>query len=138
MNLVVRSIFSVLLLVAFEASALTMPFVHAHPDEHATEHHAAHAVHSHFATHAVSHTHSVRPVIGDDPVLSDDDDRPVYLQLFVAVRAQPVPVGGSALTVFDLPMPAETPALSSVPVVHGHDPPISRSISPRAPPAFLS
>lgn len=133
MNLVVRSILSVVLLVAFEASALTMPFVHAHPDEHATEHHAAHAVHSHFATHAVSRTHSTRPVIGDD-----DDDRPVYLQLFVAVGAQPLPVGGTALTVFDLPMPAETPALSSVPVVHGHDPPLSHSLAPRAPPAFLS
>ena len=134
----VRGILSAVLLMAFEASALTMPFMHAHSDEHASAHHAPHAVHTHFATHEAHHTHSAGPVVSYDLVLSDGDDRPVYLDLFVAVGAQPVPTGGTALTVFDLPMPAETPAFSSVPVVHGHDPPLSDSLAPRAPPAFLS
>jgi len=131
---VTRSIIAAVLCVAFEASALTMPFIHAHVDDHATAHHAAHAVHSHFATHATHHVHSTGPVIDDD----DDDDQAVYLQLFVAVSAQPAPVGGTALTVFELPKPAERPVYSSVVVVHGHDPPLSRSLAPRAPPLFLS
>jgi len=134
MNLVTRSIVAVVLCVAFEASALTMPFTHAHTDDHASAHHAAHAVHSHFSSHASHHVHSTGPVIDDD----DDDDQAIYLQLFVAVNPQPMPVGGTALTVFELPKPAERPVQSPLVVVHGHDPPLSHSLAPRAPPFFLS
>ena len=129
-----RSAIAVGLSLAVQVSAVTMPYMHAHTDDHASEHHAAHAVHTHFATHAAHHIHSTGPVIDDD----DDDDQAVYLQLFVAVSAQPVPVGGTALTVFELPTPAERPVQSPVVVVHGHDPPISDSLAPRAPPSFLS
>lgn len=130
----IRSIVAVVLCVAFEASALTLPFLHAHTDDHASAHHAAHAVHSHFASHASHHLHSTSPVIDDD----DDDDQAVYLQLFVAVSPHPMPVGGTALTVFELPTPAERPVQSPVVVVHGHDPPLSGSLAPRPPPPFLS
>lgn len=111
-----------------------MPFMHAHTDDHDSDHHAAHAVHTHFANHAAQHTHSTGPVIDDD----DHDQQAVYLQLWVAVSVQPTPVAGTALTVFDLPKPAEQPLHASVVVVHGHDPPLSPSLAPRAPPSFLS
>ena len=129
-----RSIVAVVLCAAFETSALTLPFLHAHTDDHASAHHAAHAVHSHLAGHVSHHVHSAGPVIDDD----DDDDQAVYLQLFVAVSAQPMPVGGTPLTVFELPTPAERQVQSPVVVVHGHDPPLSHSLAPRAPPLFLS
>ena len=129
-----RSIVAVVLCVAFQTSAVTLPFMHAHTDDHANAHHAAHAVHSHLAAHASHHVHSPSPAIDDD----DEDDQAIYLQLFVAVSAHPMPVGGTALTVFVLPTPAEQPVRSPGVVVHGHDPPLSHSLAPRAPPLALS
>ena len=134
MTEVFRSAVALALSIAVQVSAVTLPFMHAHTDDHASAHHAAHAVHTHFSTHAEHHAHSAGPVIDHD----DDDDQAVYLQLFVAVSAQAVPVGGTALTVFELPTPPESPASSPVVVVHGHDPPLSGSLAPRAPPSFLS
>ena len=134
MSVVIRKAIAVGLSIAVQVSAVTLPYMHAHTDDHASGHHAAHAVHSHFATHLSHHTHSTGPVIDDD----DADDQAVYLQLFVAVSAPATPVGGTALTVFELPKPAEQPLHSSVVVVHGHDPPLSPSLAPRAPPLFLS
>jgi hypothetical protein len=130
---VTRSIIAVVLAAVFETSAVTMPFVHAHPDDHGTGHHAAHAVHSHFSLHSVSHQHSTSPAISDD-----DDDRPVYLQLFVAVDAQTASLTAAAPSSFELVPPGETRADRSGPVVKGHDPPFHRSLPSRAPPALLS
>lgn len=133
MNAVFRRLIAAALFIAVQVSGVTLPYVHAHTDDHASAHHAARAVHTHFANHA-HHTHSTGPVIDDD----DDDDRAVYLQLWVAVSVQPAPVGETALTAFDLPTPAERALHSSVVVVHGHDPPLSASLAPRAPPSLLS
>ncbi len=134
MGVVIRKAIAVGLSIAVQVSAVTLPFVHAHPDDHASGHHAADAVHSHFATHASHHPHSPGPVVDDD----DDGDQAVYLLLFVAVSAPATPAGEMALSVFELPKPAEQPLHSSVVVVHGHDPPLSHSLAPRAPPLFLS
>lgn len=130
---VIRSVTAVMLAVALEAYALMGPLVHAHPDEHATEHHAAHAVHAHFSAHTSHHTVTTGPVIGDD-----DHDRPVYLQLYVAVGAQAATLLSTSITAFELPAPAEARAHRPVRIVHGLDPPLSRLLPSRAPPAFLS
>jgi hypothetical protein len=129
---VTRSIIAVVLAAVFETSAVTMPFVHAHPDDHETGHHAAHAVHSHFSLHSVSHQHSSSPAIDDD-----DNDRPVYLQLYVAVDAQAAPLSAAAPSTFELVAPAEIRADRPAPVVKGHDPPFHRSLPSRAPPFLL-
>jgi hypothetical protein len=134
MTLVLRRAVAVALSIAVQVSAVTLPFLHAHTDDHASPHHDAHAVHSHFAEHEARHAHSSETAIDHD----DDDDQAVYLQLFVAVGAQAAPVGAPALAVFELATPAEQPLHSPVLVVHGHDPPLSDSLSPRAPPSSLS
>src|SRR5688572_3077849 len=110
-----------------------MPFVHAHPDDHGTSHHAAHAVHAHFSLHTVSHQHAPTPVFDDD-----DRDRPVYLQLYLAVGSKAPQLGPALTMAVDLAAPADVWAPRSGIVVKGHDPPFHRSLPSRAPPRFLS
>ncbi len=133
----IRKALSLVVTLAVQTAAVMTPFMHAHLDEHATEHHGgAQAVHSHLSAHAAHHTHHL-PSTG--PVIDDDDrDIPVYLPLFVAVSGQTFDLGAVDLTLIELPDAAESPAHRSILVVHGHDPPFYRSLSSRAPPAFLS
>jgi hypothetical protein len=119
---------TVALALAVPAAAVRAPFLHAHPDEHATDHHAAPAVHAHFSSHGHT-TRTSGPAIGDA-----DHDRAVRLQLFVAVAAAAFALAATPSEYFVLPVPAITAAHRPVHVVHGHDPPALTSLSSRAPP----
>jgi hypothetical protein len=129
----VQKVIAVVLALAVQAAALYGPLVHAHLDDHATEHHNGRVIHTHWADHAQSH-HSSDALALE----ADNHDGAVFLNAFVAVAASSLPTLGPALGVFELPAPVERRAHRSVVIVHGHDPPLFRSLSSRAPPAFLS
>ena len=131
----VRRVIAVALALAVQIAGLTTPLVHAHPDDHATEHHDSHAVHAHLAVHTRSH-HSAEP--DDLSVETDDHDRAVYVNGFVAVPVTTFSIPDAIVTTFELPVPVEQAAHLPVDVSHGHDPPARGSQSPRAPPLFLS
>ena len=131
---IVRNVIAAVLSLVLTAAGVCAPFVHAHPDDHATAHHDGQAVHVHLAGHHSSarHTGTGRTVEGDD------HDRAVYVSAFVAVAVVAFSVPGSVATAVAVPIPAERAAHSPVDVVHTDDPPSLRSVSPRAPPLRLS
>ncbi len=131
---VVRKAFALALSVAVQGAAVSAPLAHAHPDDHATDHHHGRAVHVHWA----AHTHAHHP--NDVPVLDDDDhDRAVFVSTFVSVAASALPAGAVPHQTFELSIPAVTTVHRPVLVTHGHDPPYCSSLPARAPPAsFLS
>lgn len=108
-------------------------FVHSHPDDHDTAHHAGRAVHAHFQghTHQGDAAHAPGPVIGDD---DGGSDRAIYIGAFLGEATASVPVLAVAPEVIRLSAPAERPAQSPLQVVHGHDPPPLTSLPARAPP----
>jgi hypothetical protein len=128
-----RRVMAVVLAGAVQAYATTAPFIHAHVDDHDTDHHAGPAVHAHLAPHLKHHESAGLPEIGDD-----DHDRPVYLQLFVAVGTPLAALTAIHVVTFALPAPAEARAHLPVQTVHGLDPPLVRLLPSRAPPASLS
>jgi hypothetical protein len=132
--IVVRKALALALSVAVQGAAVGAPLAHAHPDDHATDHHHGRAVHVHWA----AHTHSPHPA--DVPVLDDDDhDRAVFVNTFVCVAASAMPAGAVPHQTFKLLIPAESTTHRPVEVTHGHDPPYCSSLPSRAPPAsFLS
>lgn len=130
---IVRKVIAVALSLAVQAAALSAPLVHAHPDDHATEHHGGGAVHTHWAGHAESHHASDAPALG-----TADDDRAVFLNAFVAVTVSSLPAPGVTPDVLELPVPSERAAHPSVDIAHSHDPPFFSSLPSRAPPSFLS
>jgi hypothetical protein len=130
---VLRTFVALALSVAVQVAAAYAPLVHAHPDDHDTGHHKAHAVHAHVTGHALhAHPHG-GPAVGED-----DHDRAVFLDSFVAVSAAPLLLSAAVPSVFELADPAEMPAHRTAHVAHGHDPPFHRSLPSRAPPALLS
>jgi hypothetical protein len=128
----VQKVIAVALSVLVQGAALTAPLVHAHPDDHATAHHAGRTVHTHWGGHGHTHPlqHSNAPAL-DNP----DDDRPLFLNALVAVTvvipATPVAIQASS----DLPVPRERARHRNFEVVRSHDPPSATALSPRAPPA---
>jgi hypothetical protein len=132
---VVRKLIALALSVAVQVAGLSAPLTHAHPDDHATEHHSAATVHTHWSGHA--HGHSHRPP-GTPALDADDHDRAVFLNAFVAVAAAPLPAPATPSDVFDVIVPPEQPAHRAVDVAHGHDPPLLDSLPARAPPTLLS
>ena len=119
--------------VAIQGAALSAPLVHAHPGAEATEHHSGRAVHTHWGGHAHEHSRS------DDPAFrTADQDRAVFLNAFVAAAASVSSAIAVAPDLVEVPVPAERAAHRTVEITHGHDPPASRSLPSRAPPAFLS
>lgn len=130
---VVRTVIVAALSLGLQVAALSAPLVHAHPDDHATEHHAGRAVHTHWTGHAGPHGSSTTPALR-----TDDHDRAVYLTAFVAVAAAWHPVVGVSDGIVELPVPSERAAHRVVEILHSHDPPFFSSRSPRAPPSFLS
>ena len=72
------------LVVAVQVAALLAPFVHAHPDDHDTDHHAAHAIHAHFSGHGQPSRLAHR---GASSVDDNDHDRAVFLQIFLGEAA---------------------------------------------------
>jgi hypothetical protein len=131
MRIEVRKVIAVALALAVQGAALSAPLVHAHPDDHATEHHGARAVHAHWAGHAQSYHSS------DSPELeTSDHDRAVFLNAFVAVAALSLPAHGLTHVLCELPVPPERAAHRVVEIVRSHDPPFFRSLSSRAPPTL--
>jgi hypothetical protein len=129
----VRKLIALALTLAVQGAALTGPLVHAHPDDHASEHHGGRAVHTHWSGHA-RHSHPT----GTPALSADDHDRAVFLNAFVAVATSPMPSPGATQDVFELPVPAERTAHRGIEVVRSHDPPSIRTLSSRAPPSRQS
>jgi hypothetical protein len=128
---VVRQAIAVVLSLGLVAASVGAPFVHAHPDDHVTDHHEGQAVHAHWSGHA---HHAV-----DGPALeAEDHDRAVSVNAFIAVAAASFSVPALTHLAFELPVPIERPAHRRIDVVRSHDPPASRLRSPRAPPFSLS
>jgi len=132
---VFRKLIAVGLAAAVQAAALGAPLVHAHLGGHDSDHHHGHqAVHAHLSGHSWSHqNHGNRPTIDDN-----DGERTVYLQLFVALDVAAFQLPPAVVSSFDLTVPVAAAPRAVLHVVHGHDPPSGRSLSSRAPPAFLS
>lgn len=130
---VVRKVIALALSLAVQAAALSAPLVHAHPEDHDTDHHRAREVHTHWAGHGSSHDSPDGPTFD-----AAEHDRAVFLNAFVAVPRTPSSAPALTLTAFALPVPAERPAHRGIEVVRSHDPPPIRSLPARAPPAFLS
>ncbi|MBI4266721.1 MAG: hypothetical protein HY657_20330, partial [Acidobacteria bacterium] len=112
-----RKLIAIGLSAALQAAAVGAPLVHAHPDDHATGHHAAGAVHAHAAAHPLATRSGARHRSLEDA----DHERAVYLPLFVAVTAPLVPFAATVVASVELAVPAESVAHRSVRVVHGHD-----------------
>ena len=128
-----RKIVALALVLALQGAGLSAPLVHAHPDEHDTDHHHGRQVHTHWAGHASSHAPS------DGPSLDTADaDRALFLHAFVALPRTLSSAPGVTLAAFVFPVPAERPAHRGIDVVRSHDPPPLRSRPARAPPTLLS
>jgi hypothetical protein len=120
--------------VAMQTAAICAPLVHAHLDDHPTDHHDARGVHAHLGGHA-------HAPLGDnhDPAFQENaGEDAIFLNLFVAVAGLSIDVPVGITPCVSLQVPDETPARLPVLVVHGHDPPFIASVPARAPPSFLS
>ena len=129
-----RKLVAVGLSMAVLLATQSAPLVHAHPDGHATDHHRAYEVHAHFERHAIPARPADESVV-DHP---DADDRAVFIRLFVGVAIAGFDLPATTPPLFELAPPSEGRSLRALYGFHGHDPPLGRSRSPRAPPAFLS
>ena len=128
-----RKALAISLSLAMQVAALSAPLVHAHPDTHATAHHDGNAVHRHWSGHQHNTEHR------DGPGFSgQDEDRAVFMKVFVAVTAPATRVAAVTEAPFVLAVPMELAAPCNVEVAHGHDPPSLHSLPSRAPPAPLS
>lgn len=129
-----RVVAGVLIVVVPAAAVLTL-FVHSHPDDHDTDHHAARAIHAHLGGHAhpATHERGHGPLVTDD---DDDHDRAAYLSAFIGEAIARFPVPALILHTVDPAALTERRAQSPVQVVHGHDPPALAARSGRAPPQF--
>jgi hypothetical protein len=125
----VRKVLALALSLAVQAAGLQAPLVHAHPDDHATEHHAGRALHSHWGGHASKPHAPEGPAAG-----APDHDRAVFVGAFAAVAVAAFPAPAVADTVATLPVPPERAAHNSIDISPGHDPPSARSLPTRAPP----
>lgn len=128
-----RKALAIALSLAVQGAALGAPLMHAHPDDHATEHHGARAVHAHWRGHSHSPRSSKVPAVD-----ADDHDRAVFLNAFVGVAATVFPAGATVRGIFELSVPTEMAVHRPVEVAHSHDPPSFGPLLPRAPPALLS
>lgn len=128
-----RKALAVALVTAIQLAALGAPLVHAHPDERATAHHDGRTVHTHWAGHGHAPRTTHTPVIDHA-----DDDRAVFLTVFVAVAPEPLSTPEAPPAVFELAVPAERAAHRVIDIAPGHDPPHLASIPSRAPPSLLS
>jgi hypothetical protein len=134
---VFRALVAVSSAVALQVGALGAPLLHAHLDDHHHDHHGAVRVHAHLGGHATAHhvrDHDDHPAFDED----ESAERATGLQLFVAV--EPSLFSSPSLPPARYALPAPLQSIMRLPpaVAHGHDPPFARSLSSRAPPAFLS
>ena len=115
-------------------AALYAPFVHAHPDDHDTDHHDGPAVHAHFAAHRTP-AHALDDHDHDGTAVeADDHDRAVFLQGFVAAPTASVHILPAIVDAVELATPEERASDQPLLVAHGHDPPSVLLLPSRAPP----
>jgi hypothetical protein len=128
-------VFGILALsVALQATALSAPLVHEHPDDATTDHHHGRTVHSHWAGHQHDDDHST-----EGPTLTAvDHDRAIFFSSFVAVKEIPAPAPALSFETFELSTPPEQRPYRAIEVVRSHDPPVFQSLCSRAPPSCLS
>jgi hypothetical protein len=129
----VRKTVALALSVAIQVAAISAPLLHAHSDEHDTDHHRGRSIHSHWSAHPLVHHESDRSVITET-----DDDQEIALNTFVAESACSLHVPADVDAIVSVPVPVERPAHRAAETVRGHDPPLLKSRPSRAPPAFLS
>ena len=128
----IRRVLAFGLALAVQGGAACAPFLHAHVDADHDDHHSTSA-HAHFSSHAPGH-------IAHDGVSVDDadHDRPIYLQVFVAVEPSIFQAPALPRAVFAvIPVIAHAPRTFVI-VTHGHDPPLVDALDSRPPPRFLS
>jgi hypothetical protein len=119
--------------LALQAASFATPFVHAHPDNHATAHHAGRLIHAHRSEHAAARHAHTTPTIRPG-----DHDQAIFLNIFTAVSVEALFAPAVTPAVFELIVPAQGPAHLVLEVTHGLDPPSRHSLPTRAPPALLS
>jgi hypothetical protein len=148
---VIRRWIAASLSLAIPVAALCAPLVHAHTDHHdADHHHGSPVVHAHVSPHA-GHEGPRRNSSSDPaqtspssdaartlPARDGNGERPVWLQVYVAVPPVSFDIPAAALTEVHLTTPRESVAHRPVDVVHAHDPPVRSLAAPRAPPSLLS
>jgi hypothetical protein len=119
--------------VSLVVASVAAPLTHVHEDDHETDHHSAYGVHAHFSGH------HAQPAQAHDPrraeIDANENERVVYLQLFVAVAGSSLEMPAAVVTSTSLAAPEESPAHRSVHIMHGHDPPVFGPRLSRAPPA---
>src|SRR5688572_15355280 len=118
------------LMVAVPVAAVIALFVHAHPDDHDTDHHQAHAVHAHFS----GHDHHAP---ADGPLLTGDEggrERAVFLGVFLGAAVASFTIVAALPPSIERVAPPEMPVRRTLQVAHGHDPPALSSLPARAPP----
>jgi hypothetical protein len=130
---IVRKMVALALSLAIQVAALHAPLVHAHPDDHDTDHHHGRAIHSHWSAHPLLRHDPDRPTITEI-----DDDHAIALNAFVAASSSSVYVPADVAGTFTVAVPDERRAHRIAETVRSHDPPASQSLSPRAPPLILS
>jgi hypothetical protein len=132
-----RQVLAVGLVLSLQLAALSAPLIHAHPDDHATPHHAVHEVHAHFSPHShASHPSHKRGESSLDN--NDGGDRALYLRLFVGVARATIEIAAAVPQPYDLVPSTQRRSLRPLFGVHTHDPPIVSAIPSRAPPPLLS
>jgi hypothetical protein len=127
-----RKLVALALSLAVQTAALIGPFVHAHVSAVPTSHHGQpNVVHAHLN----GHQHAALPA-GSRELGADEDERPIWLQLFVATAPSADSLPGIVNSSYEMPLPNERPLARTTLVVRSHDPPTVRSLPPRAPPSL--
>src|SRR5687767_5588366 len=112
----VRKVTAIALSLVIQVAGLRAPFVHTHPDEHATDHHDGRTLHAHWHGHAPS-----RHPLEGQTLEETGHDRAVYVNAFLAVAATSLFVPGVTVESIELAAPAERAAHRSLEIAHTHD-----------------
>lgn len=116
------------------AARLAAPMTHVHDDaDHASPHHSGRVVHTHIAAHA-GVAAAARSAAVLDAVDDDRDARPI--DLFHMVCGPSLIAAGLPSAVIVLAAPDVSAGSAGHLVQHTHDPPLARSLPPRAPPSL--
>jgi hypothetical protein len=124
-------------MVAVPVAAVIALFVHAHPDDHDTDHHQAHAVHAHFSGHDHHHRDHDHDDHAGGPQLTDGEgghDRAVFIGVFLGATITSFSIVAALPPSIERVAPPERPIRRTLQVAHGHDPPALSSLPARAPP----
>jgi hypothetical protein len=129
---VIRRCIALALAVAVQAMLVELPALHAHLDNHVTEHHQSRTIHSHFDEH-----HSIRRHDGLRIQTGDHDAAVSFIAIAALTTTSFTTIGLTVATAV-LPTPVIRVVAPTFEVTHAHDPPWAGSLPARAPPASLS